>query len=102
MPALREKMVREIKLRNLARYPQRSSVAAVSGLAKHQRQPPDTVTKEMIEDYLLYLKEDKGNAPRSVGSVILGLTFFYTHVVCDEQRSLRCTFNTTPRKPPTV
>ncbi|UCG65721.1 MAG: hypothetical protein JSW12_01320 [Deltaproteobacteria bacterium] len=56
----------------------------------------------MIEDHLLYLKEDKGNAPTSVGNAISGLRFFYAYVVCDEQRSPRCTFHTDPRKPPTV
>jgi integrase/recombinase XerD len=102
MTELREKMMREMKLRNLAQNTQRSYVAAVSGLSKHYRQSPDTVTKEMIEDYLIYLRHDKGHAPTSVGSVISGLRFFYTHVLCDEQRSPRCTFTKNPRKLPTV
>jgi site-specific recombinase XerD len=34
----------------------------------------------MIEDYLLYLKNDKGNAPNSCASVLTGLRFFYNNV----------------------
>jgi hypothetical protein len=30
----------------------------------------------MIEDYILYLKNDKGLAPNSVGGVITALRFF--------------------------
>jgi hypothetical protein len=38
------------------------------------------MTKEKIEDYLLYLKHDKGNAPNSCYSVLTGLRFFYKYV----------------------
>jgi site-specific recombinase XerD len=38
------------------------------------------VTKEMIEDYLLYLKKDKGSAPNSCASALSGLHFFYNHI----------------------
>jgi integrase/recombinase XerD len=34
----------------------------------------------MIEDYLLYLKNEKGNAPASCCLVLTGLRFFYKHV----------------------
>ena len=34
----------------------------------------------MIEDYVLYLKNDKGNAPDSCANVVAGLRFFYNHV----------------------
>ena len=70
MTELREKMIREMELRNLSENTQRSYVQAVYGLAKHYMQSPDKMSKEMIEDYLLYLKKDKGNAPATVGSAI--------------------------------
>ena len=43
-------------------------VAAVTGLAKHYQRSPVKITKEMIEDYLLYLKNDKGRAHNSCAS----------------------------------
>ena len=102
MTELRKKMIREMELRNLARNTQRTYLNAVSGLAKHYMQSPDNVTKEMIEDYLLYLKKDKGHAPTTVGTAITGLRFFYGHVLGDEQLAPRCTFAKTPKNLPTV
>jgi len=102
MTRLREEMIREMELRNLSKNTQRSYLAAVSGLAKHYRRSPDEVTKEMMEDYLLYLKQDKGHAPTSIGSVITGLRFFYNHVLRHEHLAPGCTFSKKPRKLPTV
>lgn len=102
MTELREKMIREMELRNLSENTQRSYLRAVYGLTKHYMQSPDKMTKEMIEDYLLYLKKVQGNALTTVGSVISGLRFFYNHVVGDEQLSPSCTFAKTPSKLPTV
>jgi hypothetical protein len=48
-------------------------------------QSPDQLTKEMIEDYLLYLKKEKQYALTTVGSAITGLRFFYNQVVGNEQ-----------------
>ena len=60
MTELREKMIREMELRNLSENTQRSYLQAVFALAKYYMQSPDKMTKEMIEDYLLYLKKEKG------------------------------------------
>jgi hypothetical protein len=62
MSELREKMVRKMVLRSLADNTQRSYLQSVSGLAKHYMKPPDQLTKEMIEDYLIFLKQEKGKA----------------------------------------
>jgi len=102
MTELRKKMAREMALRNLSENTQRAYLQAVYGLAKHYRKPPDKVTKEMIEDYLLYLKQEKGKALTTVGSTITGLRFFYNHVVGDEQLSPSCKFAKTPSKLPMV
>jgi site-specific recombinase XerD len=55
----------------------------------------------MIEDYLLYLKNEKGNAPNSCGSVLTGLRFFYTHVM-KKEISIGYSVRKIPRKLPTV
>ena len=102
MTELRQKMIREMELRNLSENTQRSYLRAVYGLAKHYMQSPDKMTKEMIEDYLLYLKKEKVNAPATVGSTISGLRFFYTHVSPDEQLAPSRAFSMTPKKLPTV
>lgn len=102
MTELREKMIRAMELHDLSKNTQRCYLRSVSGLAKHYMQPPDQVTKEMIEDYFLYLKRDKGRAPNTIGSVISGLRFFYNHVVCQEHLAPNNTFGKKPRKLPTV
>ena len=102
MGKLQEQMVRAMELKDLAENTQRSYLTAVRGLAKHYRQSPDKMTKEMIEDYLLYLKQVKRNAPTSIGSVITGLRFFYNHVLPEEDLAPECTFSKKPRKLPTI
>ena len=80
MTELRQKMIRAMELRNLSDNTQRRYLSAVTGLAKHYQKSPVKITKEMIEDYLLYLKNDKGCAPNSCASALSGLRFFYKNV----------------------
>ena len=102
MTELRNQMIRAMELQNLSQNSQKSYLNAVSGLAKHYMQAPDQLTKEMIEDYLLYLKKEKQSALTTVGSVITGLRFFYNHVVGDQQLAPSRKFAKTPRKLPSV
>ena len=80
MTPLRQKMIRAMELRNLAQNTQRGYLTAVTGITRHYRQSPLRLTPEMIEDYLLHLKNNKGNTPGSCASVVTGLRFFYHHV----------------------
>ncbi len=80
MTTLRQKMIRAMELKNLSDHTQKAYLTAVSGIAKFYNQSPEKLTKEKIEDYLLYLKQEKGNAPNSCYSVLTGLRFFYKHV----------------------
>jgi site-specific recombinase XerD len=101
MTPLRQKMIRAMELNNLSANTQRSYLAAVTGLAKHYQQSPVKITDKMIEDYLLYLKNDKGNAPNSCGSVLTGLRFFY-HNVAQKKISVDYRLRKKPRKLPSV
>jgi site-specific recombinase XerD len=94
-------MIRAMELKNLSNHTQRAYLAAVTGLSKHYQESPDKIEKEMIEDYLLYLKNEKGHSPNSCGSVLTGLRFFYNNVVGKE---ISFDFSATkkPRKLPTV
>ena len=86
MTPLRKKMIRAMELRNLSHHTQRSYLTAVKGLSRHYWQSPDELTKEMVEDYLLYLKKDKGNALNSCRAVFTGLKFFYNNVATKQIR----------------
>jgi hypothetical protein len=59
MGALRTKMIEEMRLRNLAVRTQQAYVAAVVGLVKHSRKPPDQLSAAEIRAYLLH-PEDRG------------------------------------------
>ena len=101
MTELRQKMIRALDLKNLSNNTKRAYLTAVTGLAKHYRQSPEQITATMIEDYLLYLKNERGNAPASCCSVLTGLRFFYTHIL-DKQISVGFSLNKKPRRLPTV
>ena len=101
MTELRQKMIRAMELKNLSSHTQRAYLAAVTGLARYYQKSPDTINKEMIEDYLLYLKDQKGNAPNSCNSVLTGLRFFYSNVV-NKEISIDFSVTRIPRKLPVV
>jgi site-specific recombinase XerD len=101
MTPLRQQMIRVMDLKNLSPHTRRSYLNAVTGLARHYRQSPEVITNEMIEDYLLYLKNEKGNAPASCCLALTGLRFFYKHIL-SQQIDVGFSLNKKPRKLPTV
>jgi len=101
MTELRQKMIRAMDLKNLSTHTKRTYLAAVTGLAKHYRQSPQKITAEKIEDYLLYLKNQKGHAPASCCIALTGLRFFYTHIL-DKPITVGFSLTKKPRKLPTV
>jgi len=90
-----------MELKNLSHHTQRAYLAAVTGIARFYNQSPDKMTKEKIEDYLLYLKQDKGNAPNSCYSVLIGLRFFYKYVI-ENEMPVTYSIRRTTRKLPQV
>ena len=101
MSKLRQKMIRAMELKNLSANTQRTYLTAVTGIAKHYRKSPDKLSKEMIEDYLLYLKKEKGKCPNTCASALSGLRFFYKHVA-DQQISIDYSCARKVRNLPTV
>ena len=101
MTELRTKMIRTMELKNLSHQTQRAYLAAVTGFTRFYNQSPDKMTKEKIEDYLLYLKQDKGNAPNSCYSVLTGLRFFYKYVT-EKEIPVTYSIRRTTRKLPQV
>jgi len=101
MTELRQKMIRAMELKNLSHQTQRAYLAAVTGFTRFYNQSPDKMTQEKIEDYLLYLKHDKGNAPNSCYSVLTGLRFFYKYVT-EKEIPVTYSIRRTTRKLPHV
>jgi site-specific recombinase XerD len=101
MTQLRAKMIRAMDLKNLSHHTQRAYLTAVTGIARFYNQSPHKMNKEKIEDYLLYLKHEKGNAPNSCYSVLTGLRFFYKYVT-EKQIPVTYSIRRTTRKLPQV
>ena len=102
MTKLRQDMIRVMELRNLSDNTQKAYLQAVSGLAMHYMKSPDQVSKEMIEDYLLHLKNTKECASNTYGVVTAGLKLLYNEVLVDHDISLNLSFKRKPKKLPTV
>jgi len=101
MSQLRQKMIRAMDLRNLSDHSQRAYLTAVKGLSKHYQKSPEKITNEQVEDYLLYLKNEKGKAPNSCLVVLSGLRFFYKNVL-EKETAIDFSLPKKPRKLPTV
>jgi integrase/recombinase XerD len=75
---LRERMQHDLVVRGMSPRTQEAYLAAVTGLAKHYRQRPDTLRAQQVEDYLHYLIAQRHLAPNRVRIAVFGLRFFYT------------------------
>ena len=81
MTPLRQKMINEMLLRRFSLKTQEAYVAAVTGLARHYKQSPDKIDKQMIQDYLLYLMQKRKLSWSSCNVAVSGIRFFYTQTL---------------------
>jgi site-specific recombinase XerD len=81
MTPLRQKMIKEMTLRRFAPKTQEAYIAAVAGLARYYKQSPEKISKQMIQDYLLHLMQEKKLSWNSCNVAVSGLRFFYTHAL---------------------
>ena len=84
MSELRQKMVKEMELRNFAPSTQRAYLNAVAGLSGYYKKAPDKITKDEIEDYLIYLKNDRKLAFNTRNVAASGFKFFYNETLKSE------------------
>src|SRR5438067_13896831 len=76
MGALRKQMDGDLVVRGMSLRTRESYLGAVAGLAKHGRRP-DRITQDEVQNYLLYLIEQRKLAWSSCNIVYQGLKFFY-------------------------
>jgi site-specific recombinase XerD len=74
-------MINEMTLRRFSAKTQEAYVAAVAGLARYYKQSPEKISKQMIQDYLLHLMQEKKLSWSSCNVAVSGLRFFYTHAL---------------------
>lgn len=77
MTTLREKMVRDMQLRRLSDNTQRVYTHAVFALAKYYMQAPDRLTVRQVQDYVLYMLNERKLSWSTCDTNVAGLQFFY-------------------------
>lgn len=78
MKQLRNQMIRNMQLRKLAPGTQKSYLNSVKGLANYYHCSPETLSTRQIEDYILYLFNERKMATGSCYAIFTGLRFFFT------------------------
>jgi hypothetical protein len=65
MTELRQKMIRAMELKNLSPHTQRAYLSALKGLARHYRQSPTAISKEMSAGSRIRYPQNPGlNGPQ--------------------------------------
>lgn len=77
MSPLREKMIRDMQLRRLSENTQRVYTHAVARLAKRYMKSPDQLSDQQVQDYILYMLNDRKLAWSTCDTNVAGLQFFY-------------------------
>jgi site-specific recombinase XerD len=102
MGVLRDRMIRELRLRRYAPATQKSYLEAVVGLTKHFRIAPDQLSAQQVQDYLLRLMIERKLHWNTVNTICSGLTFFYTQTLKRPDIAAAMPLRRTPRQLPEV
>lgn len=77
MGELRDRMIRQMRLRRLAESTQEGYLHAMDSLVRYYRQPPDGLTDHQIQAYIIHLFDERRLAWSSCNVYVAGLQFFY-------------------------
>jgi site-specific recombinase XerD len=88
MGELRDRMVRDMEVRNFALRTIESYVADVKGLARYYKRRPDRLTDEEVQRYLLHLRTERKLSVSTCNQVHYALKFFYAVTLRRPQASL--------------
>jgi integrase/recombinase XerD len=77
MSPLRQRMLEDMRIRNLSTETQTSYINHVARFARYCRQSPERVGPEEIRAYQLYLIHERQLAPTSVAGAVAALRFLY-------------------------
>lgn len=84
MAELKDKMIRDMQLREFSIRTQESYLHAAKGLIKHYGKPPATITHQEVEDYILHLRNDLGRSWNTCNVAISGIKFLYNITLKDK------------------
>jgi len=81
MTPLRQRMIEDMKVRNLAPLTQETYVRQVSMFARHFGRSPEALGPEEIRTYQVYLATDKELSPTSISIAVAALRFLYNETL---------------------
>ena len=77
MTPLRQRMIDDMTVRGLSENTRKSYLSAVTGLARHYGRSPNRIEAREVQDYLIFLHEQRGLTWKSCNTIRHGLRFFY-------------------------
>ncbi len=77
MTRLRQRMIEDMQIRNLAVTTQATYVGAVAGFARHFGRSPEVLGAAEIREYQIYLLKERGMNPASLVKIVAALRFLY-------------------------
>jgi site-specific recombinase XerD len=77
MTPLRQRMLHDMQIRNLAENTQTSYLIQLSSFARHFRRSLELLFPEEVRAWLVYLREERKLAPATFGATIGALRFLY-------------------------
>ena len=102
MTELRQEMIRQMKLRNFSKRTQDSYIYQIKNLARHFNRSPDKLSHKELQDYLIYLKEERNLSFRSCNVARSAIRFLYGKVLEDQEICLSIPSQRTPKFLPEV
>ena len=77
MKILRQRMIEDMQIRNLALNTQKAYLLQISAFAKYFNQSPDNLGPGEIRAYQIYLINTKNLSPSSMCVTVSALRYFY-------------------------
>jgi integrase/recombinase XerD len=77
MTPLRQRMIQDMQLRNLAPVTQRNYIAHAAAFAQFFGKSPEFLDQEAVREYLLYLLHERKMSPEGVNQQVSALKFLY-------------------------
>ena len=102
MGELRDRMVQDMRVRNLSVRTIESYVAAVRGLAKYYHKAPDALSDDEVHRYLIYVREERQLSGSSCQLIRCGLRFLYEVTLQQPHACLKVPPARQPQKLPEI
>ena len=102
MTALRQTMLEDMRVRNLAPHTQKAYIGCVAAFARHFGKSPDQLGPDEIRAYLLHLRDDRHLSTSTIIQAYCALRFLYRVTLGQDWTVEKLQFPKRERRLPTV